>query len=292
MHTLVLLGAGASFGSERDGVARPPLGENLFKEMAAAGSLASELPEDLANIFKSNFEIGMNALCEQFSKNIQRFQRELAEFLSSYSPTHDSLYIKLIKKMGWKNTVYASLNYDLLFEQAAESLGIGSVYGNLKRAGHARLIKPHGSSNFWPDMPAERITRSVFGAGGGDVYRGPVKPIGLMETRERCRVDDSLSPAMSLYAKGKTVQICSDYVSWHQEQFVKACRSAKRIVIVGVKVVPEDTHIWGPISRCSSRINYFGNHDDKTLFELWQDSVKRKGAYFIEGYFDKALSYL
>ena len=43
MTAVVLLGAGASYGSETD-APRPPLGNKLFEELEAAGGVASRLP--------------------------------------------------------------------------------------------------------------------------------------------------------------------------------------------------------------------------------------------------------
>ncbi len=67
MRTVVLLGAGASFGSvdaSVDGKPHtPPLGTKLFEELEREGGVVAQLPLELKKIFRDDsFEKGLNAL--------------------------------------------------------------------------------------------------------------------------------------------------------------------------------------------------------------------------------------
>lgn len=62
--------------------------------------------------------------------NIMSFQRELAEYLASFIPTGSNVYIDLINSLGRNRVIYSSLNYDLLFEMSAASLGLHTYYSS------------------------------------------------------------------------------------------------------------------------------------------------------------------
>jgi hypothetical protein len=84
MTAIVLLGAGASFGSgdscfdDRTTLKTPPLGLRLFDELEAMGGIADSLPDSLKALFREKFEIGMARLFEDHRSDIIRFRRELA----------------------------------------------------------------------------------------------------------------------------------------------------------------------------------------------------------------------
>ena len=58
MTRVVLLGAGASFGSVDASPSVPPFGDKLFDALASRSGLAASLPDDLKATFRANFEAG------------------------------------------------------------------------------------------------------------------------------------------------------------------------------------------------------------------------------------------
>lgn len=290
---LVVLGAGASFGSEVCKTNVPPLGDQLFKRLEERSGIASTLSDDIKEIFHSDFESGMAEFLGKEIFHAGRFQRELALYLSSFTPTAENLYFELLDIFR-SGTTFATLNYDLLLERVVLARGHQYRYDVGGSATNVSILKPHGSSNFWPDIPLHNFrgcTIVNLNPEAPDLM-APVRPLPPDEAYERCLLDDSLSPAMSMYAKGKQVRSCPDFVSNQQLLFKYACERATTIHVIGVKVVPEDDHIWEPIAKSSARLVYFGSSADSHLFNGWRFRSKRKNALFVDAYFDKALDWL
>jgi len=63
----------------------------------------------------------------------------------------------LIERVGIDQIIFSSLNYDLMFELAAELKGFGTNYCLDKIDQFVHFVKIHGSVNFWPDFGANRI---------------------------------------------------------------------------------------------------------------------------------------
>jgi hypothetical protein len=148
MPALILMGAGASFGSGDVQPCCPPLGngpDGLFARLEEAGGQASSLPTDLRTLFRTDFEKGMAQFYEFADGDIMRFQREVASYLAAFRPGKGNAYVRLIRTIGPRRAIYSSLNYDLLFELAAGSLGLNTLYGTDPVAKGVRLLKLHGS---------------------------------------------------------------------------------------------------------------------------------------------------
>ena len=292
MPTLVLLGAGASYGSEPGRAHKtPPLGNDLFGELTELGGVASRIPSDIKEVFEQGFELGMAVFNERIDVQLQAFHRELSSYLADFVPSADSYYIQLLNKLVGRNVIFSSLNYDMMLEEAANMLGMNVSYGIERRSNTVRVIKPHGSINFWPDIPPEMFKNCTFSR-VGSVIKAPVKPVDRLSAKHRCGVDTSFSPAISMYAKGKKVSVCPDFVQNQQALFSAACRRASRIIILGVRVVSEDSHIWEPILKSGSEVTYFGSDADEAELRAWANAGNRKNVNFVNGYFDKAIAYI
>lgn len=290
MDKLVLLGAGASYGSELTGRPVPPLGPDLFDRLASRPGIASRLPKSTQQLFK-DFEKGMAEFAVSNNGDIQQFQREMACYLAEFTPSPNSLYCELLKLFDRKETIFASLNYDLLLEEAMEACGYHACYDLKLLYRRIRLIKPHGSSNFWYDLPGH-VFRNIKVVNCGTALSAPVRPRNRVESLALCQTDDSFAPAMSLYAKGKEVKTCPDFVIQQQALFEEACLSVKEIYIIGVRVVPEDAHVWGPLMKSSAHLTYFGRGNDESEFMAWVKSVGKENFSFVQGYFGEALDYI
>lgn len=289
MASIILLGAGASFGSEPEGIATPPLGRDLFAQLESAGGMATEIPDDLKEAFRNNFELGMAQYRERFDDDTMRFQRELAHYLAKFSPTQNNLYIKLIQTVGTRRVIFCSLNYDLLFELSAAVLGINTVYETTKLKEHVRLLKLHGSSNFWPDIPVGMIRGCTFRGSGRADIQAPIRPLPQEETIYRCTHEDSVAPAIAMYAEGKPVKISPDYIENQQAKWIESLKSAKNVFIVGVRVHPIDQHIWGELAKTEANVIYFGFLADRSSFSEWKASSSKKNSFFIEADFRNSI---
>ena len=290
MPTLVLLGAGASYGSEPDvGSRTPPLGDYLFRELCKLEGVASRVPEDIKAVFDQGFELGMALFYERMDVQLQAFHRELSSYLADFVPTPQSYYVKLLQLFRGRNVIFSSLNYDMMLEEAAQLIGMKVSYGLDRHPSAVRVLKPHGSINFWPDLPPEMFKNCTF-SGCGSALTAPVRPLDRKSAKHRCGIDTSFSPAISMYAKGKKVSVCPDFVRDQQTMFAVSCRRASRIIVVGVRVIAEDLHIWEPILNSGAEITYFGADLDEFELRSWADENGRKNVFFVKGFFEKAIS--
>lgn len=289
MRSVVLLGAGASFGSEVDGVPRPPLGTHLFDCLDKAGGAASKLPEDLKDKFRDDFESGMAEFYRIFRGDTARFQSELAGYLANYSPTNESVYLSLLRFFKGKKVTYVSLNYDLLLEKAILSLGQGIEYSLQTGANRQNLLKIHGSSNMWPRAGNIKIGRMT------DCTTDIVAPVDCIhpnKVSERLANWNGVAPVIAMYAKGKNVRNCPEYVTHQQKMWHTALSRSKELFIFGVRVMEEDEHVWRFIGEFSGDILYFGGPDDKDAFDSWKKQYPGNNAIFKGMYFKDSVDFL
>jgi hypothetical protein len=292
MVSVVLFGAGASFGSEDVVPHKPPLGngqDGLFSRLDAAGGIASQLPNDLKSTFRMDFEKGMAEYYEYAGGDIMRFQRELAAYVAQFKPGPNNTYLRLIQALGARRFIYSSLNYDLLFELAAGALGYTTHYGANASASTVRLLKVHGSCNFWPNIPLGMIRGGTFaGNKAGDV-EASVRCLNQDETVYRCANDDALAPAIAMYADGKSVRVCPSFVANQQAQWKDAAAAAKNVFVVGVRLHAVDAHIWDALAKTRASVTYFGLANDKADFFAWKSTAEKKHAFFFEATFAQSI---
>lgn len=274
MVVAVLLGAGASFGSVDASPECPPLGKDLFAELLKQGGVAASIPDEIKEKFLENFERGMLAYYQYADGNIMRFQRELALFFTSFSPGPRSNYRRLLEIFRSTEVVFCSLNYDVLLEDTAVRMGFRPGYGLSVDSAWPRLLKPHGSCNFWPDIPPGSIRGSTFYGGRVADISANVVPLGRDAARHRCLTEDSLSPAIAQYAPGKSVRVCPEFVLRQQREWSALVADAVHIFVIGVAVTPHDDHIWGDLAKTSAPITYFGFEGDGRAFSDWRRNCR------------------
>ncbi|WP_330149750.1 hypothetical protein [Shewanella xiamenensis] len=293
MSTIILLGAGASFGSKEVEPSLPPLGPDLFDGLVEQGGIAATLPNRIKAIFKEDFEAGMMEYYDYSNGNVMRFQRELAKYLVKYKPKEGNLYIKLIMAINTKRVIFVSLNYDLLLEEAILSIGKNFTYSDKATGNEVRILKIHGSSNFWPEHPPGSVFHNITIAdSGGSDYESRVKPLNQADAERKCYLDKEFSPAIAMFARGKMVKVCSKFVEKQREMWLEKLKKARIVIVIGVKVHEVDDHIWGELGKSKSSVFYFGGESDKEAFYTWKLKHKKHNAYFNCGFFDSALEYI
>ena len=120
MSTLFLFGAGASFGSGPCSPNPPPLGGELFGELRKGGGVAARVSEDLAELFRRDFEAGMDRFWRDHNTWTSELLRDMARYFAVFEPSEGNHYMALIAALGGtrKKAVFATTNYDLLIEHA------------------------------------------------------------------------------------------------------------------------------------------------------------------------------
>lgn len=291
MKTVVLLGAGASYGSGYVIPHCPPLGNQLFTELEKMGGYCAALPAQIKQAFSTGFEQGMVRLYQESECETMPVQVELARYLSRFEPGALNEYERLIRALGL-NAIYCSLNYDMLLECAASRLTVRVSYDPKEWARDClKVLKIHGSINFWPDLGGAKLSNIRFISCGVDID-ATVRPLTLSESRERSRQENSVAPSMSHYAPGKRVTVCPGFVREQQHHWNEAVRGASQIFIMGVRVLPHDGHIWDLLLGASAEIVYFGLANDYPEFRQWKKHRRSGDTHFIEADFARAVGLL
>ena len=105
----------------------------------------------------------------------------------------------------------------------------------------------------------------------------------------KCVTEDSVAPAIAMYAEGKPVKISPDYVEEQQRMWSQAVTTASKVCVAGARIHPPDSHIWTPLSVTKADMFYFGLASDREAFGTWKDASKKRNAYFVEADFSVAV---
>jgi hypothetical protein len=272
--SLILLGAGASSGVGGVLPSAPPLGRNLYKELAREfPETWGRVPPPLAAEFDGNFEIAMSRLWEAGEPGIAILMQQIGVFFARYRLPRDrrDAYSRLLDGLAARGRLgavrFASLNYECLFEEAVEMSGRRVTYFADRPAdGEVVVWKLHGSCNFLPvgavpDPPPEA------GLPPGVVVEADVRPVRREEVAPFCSRDSALYPAMAVYARGKPIQVAPSAITRTHRLWADAAAAAPAVVVVGVNPQPEDAHVWDPIARASGRVLYVGS---RAAFDAWR----------------------
>lgn len=286
---MILMGAGASFGSKDVNPKPPPLGRMLFSELEELGGIAASMPLELKALFLENFEVGMAAYINHAEEDVMGFQRELARYLATFQPGMFNVYRHLINELG-DNVIYSTLNYDLLFEESAAWLDLDTVYTLTKHENCVRLLKIHGSCNFWPDITTGTFRNVKIKNSVGSDVEAPVRPLNRLDTINKCLLEDSLAPAIALYTEGKAVKVSPSYVNDQLRQWEHAIASASQIFLIGVRVHLADKHIWERFGKSQAEVFYFGLDSDRKEFDEWNESNTKDNIHFVESDFFGSVS--
>lgn len=265
----LIFGAGASFGSDSKNT--PPLGNDLFAALNSLGGAFCHLPDESKEIFlNQGFESGMGALAND-SSIISPLQNELAIYLSSFSVGDENAYCKLFydNRHYMRHLYLLTLNYDLLIEQSLIKSGLGPVGYDLNDCSTpSRLMKLHGSSNFVPDV-AINFSGVKFINCRAFVETSKVKFLQNHEViKDWCAKNAALNPIMCMYNKEKRAVVNSNYIESLKVMYRGAISKSNAIVIIGVKYIPHDNHVWDSILQNGAFLLLVDPYPDKHFLRL------------------------
>jgi hypothetical protein len=153
-RNVVFFGAGASRGCGEVIPHIPPLGSELYSRLRSRFPERWGMPR-FASLFENNFEEGMKGLYEAANPfDLQRLMCDMAIYLSEFEPSNNSnLYIQFLRELKsvLGDTIFSTLNYDLLFEDAVERIALETNHFVEDKEG-ITFLKLHGSCNFLPYM--------------------------------------------------------------------------------------------------------------------------------------------
>ena len=294
---VVLFGAGASFGSRSILPVPPPLGVDLYKLLARAfpkswGAVSGSLKER----FEEHFEIGMGELWSMYpaamsplkdgapSPNV--LMQDLARFFMSFriAPNQQDLYsrflLELLKRSKANDTCFATLNYEILLEQAMYTLRLRS-----------RVARPHGGCHLWPKGGGKIwVSGRALGQGLNSVS-ATVKPLRL-QTIEKLlnKPNQAKYPCMAIYVKGKVTQMAQRYLWRIQNRLHRHISACESLSLIGVRPWPEDHHIWDSVFQTNATVFYVGSRNDYLVLDGYRAGNRQ--TCFVSERFENALENL
>jgi len=275
---LIFTGAGASYGCEHILPKQPPLGNQLYDELATFSPHSwGRIPSKQASQFRQNFEAGMGTILQQQSLLVPQLMRDMAIYFSrfnldaSWSDLYSQLMVHILKNNLQEQIVLSTINYECVFELAVSNLGLSIDYFSTKPSNNQKITfwKLHGSCNFKPKniqaTSGVTFTRGV-------AFEAGIQVIPLNQVPIFCR-NTGLYPAMSIFVQGKPTPISPSSIKLLQGYWANYVDRADSIAIIGVNPNPLDKHIWDPLTNTDASIYYIGNQE---AFNFWSHKYRPK----------------
>ncbi|EED0940983.1 hypothetical protein ED113_RS23235 [Escherichia coli] len=290
MGALILLGAGASFGSGPCVGGQPPLGGALIDEMRKEGGISTTIQGEMLELFRNDPEKAMIRFFEERNSDVTALLKEMAIALARFSIKKGNFYLKLIAMIKKKKNIYlATTNYDLLIEQAIWSHRINVQYRTDNRIPNSMsLLKIHGSCNFIPAGIATGVSFRHASGAGGALTDGDIKIYNDQEEIiNYCKSDTSLAPAVAMYHPEKTVIHCPSIVNLQQQQFKEKVKTSNKIIVIGLKINPDDHHIWDELKETKADI-YIVDKQRLPVME-WKKQIAKQNVFYLSDTFENSL---
>jgi hypothetical protein len=304
---IIIFGAGASFsaGPAQFGFTNPikgklpALGNRLFDDLREFdrancfdGKLTwGGLSDSYSKMFNTDFEQGMAECLKTFGLPSQ-LQRTMAEYFFNFSATagKDNLYVRLgefIRDASWDGAI-VTLNYERLLEQSLTYVGLQPFVGSAQKISDKKieLCFPHGCCHIFCD--GVRSSGAVL-FGTGVTTSGVIKVISDPKEFFPRIHQDSFPPVMSYFEPNKRTVAGGNFIESQRKRLKELISGAEQIVIVGMKVRPDDRHIWEPLADTKGRIIYCGKNGVEE-FNRWSKEKNRgeRGDLILKKYFNEA----
>jgi hypothetical protein len=229
--------------------------------------------------------------------DIATFLREMSCYFAKFRPGANNFYRQIMQtlKKNKRRATFVTTNYELLIELSAFKEGFKVVYGEFPTIpnDYIKVFKVHGSCNFLPDVGDVKFSGVTFTGGTGNDYSCisgfKTQFANPFEVIKFCKEENSLAPAISVYAKGKQVFFNPQFVNFQQASWVSALSKTNKIFIVGLRVNPEDRHIWTTLKNSKAHLFYVGRENDNEEFLKWRSLEGRKHADVLANSFEEAL---
>jgi len=287
MANVLLLGAGASFGSDTGGT--PPLGPNLFAELSAFNPSGwGRVPAEFAARFRADFETAMTELGNAHPHSVPPLQRAMAAYFFNFLPRKSSLYVELARRIGaahWSGAV-CSLNYERLFELSVVSAGLRPVVGNGTTPGRTvELCLPHGCCHIFCNG-ARGAAGAVSLAAFSVTTDGPVVVVPNSQQHRQRIEQDAFPPVMSYFEPSKRTTAGASFIAAQQRRWRELAARSDRVVAVGIQVRAHDGHIWDPVAQCRGTVVYCSGPAAVQQFQIWTRQARPHAQdVILEGYF-------
>jgi len=275
---LLLLGAGASFGSETDTKIVPPLASNLFDALLEfAPDVIGDTSEGLRKIFRQDFEKGVLALAEASPGLLAPMQRVMGAFFFRYGPSSNSLYVRLaheIKASAWNGAI-ATLNYERLVLLALAHGGVPCSCNTPSQDSGTEICLPHGCCNLFCES-VQGLASAVAMAGMNVQTNGPVVSVDHPDIFWNRIRTDAFPPVMSYFEPGKYTLSGANFIQDQRKRLVELIESATAIAVVGIAVRTQDAHLWDSLAKTEAKILYCAGSAAAKTYDSWRGSTTKR----------------
>jgi hypothetical protein len=289
---LIFFGAGASFGSQASGA--PTIGSDLFEALQEFNPDGwGALPDERSQLFRDDFEKGMQELSDSHSHSMPPLQRAMAAYFFNFVPAPDSLYARLARQISatnWSGAL-ATLNYERLLELSLIQEGLSPIVGtNELQTNHIEVCLPHGCCHIFCDN-VQGSSRGISFSGTGVSTSGEVRVIGDPREFKRRILSDAFPPVMSYFEPKKRTSSGANFIASQRRRWRDLVLNATTIAIVGIAVRPHDVHIWDPLSESSAKIVYCSGSSAGAVYRQWKNDTRPHSSdVVIDHYFAEAFS--
>lgn len=212
-------------------------------------------------------------------------QRPLALYFASFmlDGSGEDLYSRLVKHLTQsrliERTLFASLNYDCLCDEAALKLGLHLDY-LLEEAAAAlrpileadrprngppgqtiRMAKLHGSSNFLTGIDQQYRAIVASPSTSLEVEVTALAPIGLLsnlESRFAATHSREFFPVMTQISARKEDIVAPVQIQQIRNIWCESASNAALVVVIGVAPRQNDTHVWEALESARGDVRYIG----------------------------------
>lgn len=291
---LCLFGAGASYGSDDEGLL-PPLGKDLFGELEKDPELKcwNSIPNSMkAHFHEKGFEEAMALLMEGEGQQGLQYRRdiELSLYFGRFRPLETNLYARLSDKIanqltsGWKGAI-VNINYERLLEESLLMKRVFPViegvqfldldFTTLPTHQMLEVCYPHGACHLFLGI-------NPFQGEGGVIAKQGVKGGGfnhLLSPEHIKKVcDERYIPIICRYEVDKPATMAIEPINIQQMRYKELVGVAKFIAIVGMQCnYKGDPHIWEPLRQTTATLAYFEPSElSISVFQEWASACGKK----------------
>ena len=301
-QSVIIFGAGASYGAGEVLPYPPPLGNELFDKLVdfSPGAWGKLPHEDFAT---GSFERGMRLTWQgnqERAEVLKRLMDDLARFFMQFELVRRSgdCYSGLLHELDSQGSIgsvtLATLNYETLLEQALELAAPRYAHSERHPNGEMRVLKIHGSANwvFCPpgDLgqllydpsqdPAVDMSQWVFVRGGLQITGSDIALLGKFQSPVstgdedwvKSQLEEGFLPCAAAYMEGKPyIGVTDSFARFNQRLLESRILGASSVVLCGIKPNLDDQHLWGPLARTEAPLGYVG---DVHAFDEWTELGK------------------
>lgn len=260
---VIFFGAGASYGAGGISPRNPPLGNELYQLIKTVQPEFWDklgVDSETQTTLNEDFESGMDILYSKNPRPIQQVMRAVAELLLQFRiRSTECCYSRLLQDLPALPITFATLNYDCLFETA--------IYGAKKEFG---VLKLNGSVNWF----IKNIQGGgVISLGTGSIDTKPAVIPNLDEALKFLRTGNAgLTPAMAIYKKTKTVQVCPTAINAVRAAWKETVGQAEKIIVIGVRYNGNDSEVWEPLKEARATVYYVGDSSTANSIKVMRGS--------------------